>query len=75
MIDIGQRIREELQRQERSAGWLARKLGIHRSIIYRTLDKTSIDTDLLLRIGHVLGHDFFRDYSEAEAAGSALEAK
>lgn len=65
MIDIGQRIKEELHRQERTAGWLARKLDIHRSVIYRALNRTSIDTDLLLRISQALGHDFFRDLSDA----------
>lgn len=65
MIDIGKNIKDELARQDRTAGWLARKVGEHRSLIYRCLDKNSIDTDLLRRISEVLGRNFFREYSDA----------
>lgn len=66
MIDIGQRIKDELQRQDRTAYWLAQKLGINRSVLYRNLDKTSIDTALLQRIGMILHHNFFSYFSEEE---------
>lgn len=64
MIDIGQRIKDELERQERSVYWLAQKLGINRSVVHRNLEKTTIDTGLLRRICVILQHDFFRDCSE-----------
>ncbi|MDD7146462.1 hypothetical protein AAAT34_01070 [Hallella faecis] len=35
MIHIGQLIREELDRQGRSVGWLAKQLGRSRSVVYR----------------------------------------
>lgn len=72
MIDIGQRIKDELRRQDRTAYWLAQKLDINRSVLYRNLQKTSIDTALLQRIGTILHHDFFSDLS-AESPGAASE--
>lgn len=65
MIDIGKEIRAELLRQERTAGWLAAKVGEHRSLIYRCLTKNSIDTDLLQRISLALRHNFFQEYCDA----------
>lgn len=72
MIDIGQSIRDELARQDRTPGWLARQLGVNRSVIHRNLAKTSIDVSLLQCIGIVLGHDFFRELSE-EAQSHGLQ--
>lgn len=71
MLDIGQRIRDELARQDRTPGWLARQLGVNRSVIHRNLAKTSIDVSLLQRIGIVLKHDFFRELSD-EVKGLGL---
>lgn len=64
MINIGLIIKEELDRQERTAGWLARKIGCNRSTMYRALEKTSIDTALLQRISRALGRDFFKEYTD-----------
>lgn len=64
MISIGRIIKDELDRQERTAGWLARELGCNRSTIYRCLSKNSIDTALLAEISRILGRDFFKDLSD-----------
>lgn len=64
MIDIGQNIKGELARQERSIYWLAGKLGMTRSTFYRMLEKSTIDTGLLQRISTILGRDFFKELSE-----------
>lgn len=64
MVNIGQCIKEELERQERSVSWLARKLNCHRSVVYRIFSKNSIDTGLLKSISEILNHDFFKDYSD-----------
>ncbi len=56
-------IKEELERQERSVSWFARKLSCDRSNIYRLFQKHSIDTALLSRISVILGRDFFRELS------------
>lgn len=64
MKPIGVLIREELERQERSVAWLARKLSCDRSNLYRLFQKESIDTRLLTRISLLLRHDFFKDLSD-----------
>lgn len=65
MVDIGSIIKEELYRQERTVSWLARKLGCHRTVVYRIFNNSSIDTDMLVRISVILNRDFFKDYSNA----------
>ena len=64
MVNIGQNIKEELQRQERTVSWLARKLNCTRAAVYRIFDKNSIDTALLTNISQVLHHNFFTELSE-----------
>lgn len=64
MLSIGQIIKEELDKQGLSAGWLAKELGCNRSSIYRCLSRNSIDTALLSEISRVLGRDFFKDLSD-----------
>lgn len=64
MKPIGILIKEELERQERSISWFARKLACDRSNIYRLFQKESIDTNLLARISILLGRDFFLDLSQ-----------
>ena len=64
MKPIGILIKEELEKQERSITWFARKLSCDRSNIYRLFQKESIDTNLLARISILLGKDFFSDLSD-----------
>lgn len=64
MVHIGQLIEAELHRQERSVIWLARKLYCDRTNVYSIFKRQSIDTDLLMRICHILGYDFFSCYSD-----------
>ena len=64
MKPIGILIKEELERQERSISWFARKLSYDRSNVYRLFQKESIDTNLLARISILLGRDFFADLSQ-----------
>lgn len=63
MEPIGTMIKEELERQERTVSWLARKLNCDRSNIYRLFQKHSVDTALLQRLSVILGRDFFQDLS------------
>lgn len=60
MEHIGQVIKQELERQERTVVWLARKLSCDRSNIYRIFQKESIDTNLLVRISVILQYDFLQ---------------
>ena len=63
MIHIGQLIEAELHRQERSVTWFAKKLYCDRTNIYSIFKRQSIDTDLLMRICHILNCNFFCYYS------------
>ncbi len=63
MKPIGNLIKEELEKQERTVSWFARKLACDRSNVYRLFQKESIDTRLLTRISIILQHDFFADLS------------
>ena len=62
MLHIGSRIQAELRRQERSVAWFARKLSCDRSNVYNIFLRNTIDTELLMRISIILGHNFFIDY-------------
>lgn len=62
MVHIGEIIKAELSRQERSISWFARKLYCDRSNVYDIFKRKSIDTDLLMRISIILNHNFFSYY-------------
>ena len=64
MKPIGLLIKEELDRQERSVTWFARKLSCDRSNVYRIFQKQSIDTQTLKHISVILKYDFFSDLSK-----------
>lgn len=64
MINIGQCIKAELERQERSVSWLARKLNVNRAAVYRIFGKNIIYTGMLANISLILRRNFFRELSE-----------
>ena len=64
MVNIGEIIKEELHKQERSVAWFARKLYCDRSNVYDIFRRKSIDTDLLLRISIILNRNFFKLYNQ-----------
>lgn len=64
MVNIGQNIKDELQRQERTVSWLARKLNCNRAAVYRIFSKNSIDTALLAQISLLLHRNFFQELSD-----------
>lgn len=66
MINIGENIKEELDRQERTISWLARKLNRTRTYVYRMLKKNSIDTSVLAQISQLLERDFFQELSQRD---------
>lgn len=63
-LHIGRLIEEELRRQERSVSWFARKLCCDRTNVYKLFRRSSVDTELLLRISQILHQDFFRHYRD-----------
>ena len=62
-MHIGEAIRKELERQEKTVVWLAEQIPCHRTNVYRIFEKDSIDTRTLMRISNILKHDFFADHS------------
>lgn len=64
-MHIGQLIRQQLEIQGKTVVWFAKQLSYSRTNVYKIFDKSSIDTDVLLRISCVLHYNFFKLYDEA----------
>ena len=63
-MNVGKAILMELQRQGRTAKWLAAQIPCERTNVYKIFKRHDIDTDLLQRLSLILNHDFFHDLSE-----------
>lgn len=57
---IGILIKEELERQERTVTWFAKKLNCHRVNVYDIFKRDNIDIKLLIQISKVLNKNFIR---------------
>lgn len=68
MIHIGQLIKTELEQQERTPTWLAKKINCDRTNIYRIFERESIDTALLSRISTALNRNFFEELSQLQVS-------
>lgn len=65
MIHVGQIIKDYVENNtELTVVAFAKLLNCDRTNIYKIYSRSSIDTDLLLRINSVLSHDFFSDISK-----------
>jgi len=64
MKPIGELIKQEFLKTERSVTWFARKLACDRTNIYRIFEKRSIDTEQLSRICVILNHNFFAEMAK-----------
>ena len=62
-LHIGKMIREVVAHKEVNISWLAKQLNCHRNNIYLIFSRSWIDTETLMRLCHVLQHDFFKDLS------------
>lgn len=63
-LHIGNCIKEELKRQDRSIAWLSRQVFCDRSNLSRVLQNQYIDICLLRRISISLRYNFFKIISE-----------
>ena len=61
---IGQEILKEVKAKFPSVAAFARELCKSSSATYEIFGKTSLDTDLLLKVSKLLNRDFFREFSE-----------
>ena len=66
MVHIGQMIRQEMLRQERTPAWLARHINCQRPNIYYIFSQSSINTDQLIAISRALNKNFFAYYTDEE---------
>lgn len=64
MPHIGNLIKAELARQQRSIAWLAQQMGHSRQNLCRQLGHGYIGTDQLLKISLILHRDFFHCFTE-----------
>ena len=62
--NIGQEILKEVKAKYPSVAAFARELCKSNSATYEIFGKTSLDTDLLLKVSKLLDRDFFREFSE-----------
>lgn len=53
-----------MEERHKTVVWLAKELAYSRTNVYKIYDKSSIDTEVLLRISVILEYDFFRLYSD-----------
>ena len=63
-MHIGNEIRCQLKKQGLTVTWLSTHIACSRANVYKIFDKSSIDTNLLLRISRALSYDFFSLYSD-----------
>lgn len=63
-VHIGKIIEHVLREQGRSVSWFARQIYCERTNVYSIFQRSSIDTELLLRISRVLSYDFFEIYRQ-----------
>lgn len=64
-IHIGHLIQVQLKTDKRSVGWLSREIGCTRNHVYKIFSKSSLDSDLILRISKAMHFNFFQYYSRA----------
>ena len=68
-IHIGHLIQEQLCKDQRSIGWLAKQIPCTRNHVYKIFNRPSLDADLILRISIAMSFNFFQYYSaEVNAA-------
>ena len=63
-MHIGQKIKEVLEQRHKPVTWLAREIDCERTNVYNIFSRKDISTGLLLKIGTILEHDFFKELSE-----------
>ena len=63
-INIGEHIRQILEKQGRTITWLAKQVGCSRENLYKIFRRKWIHTDMLQKISVALGYDFFEVYTE-----------
>ena len=64
-MHVGKHIQEKLKEKRYSVTWFAAQICCTRAHVYKIFQRSSIDTELLERICHILDYDFFADISQS----------
>jgi transcriptional regulator with XRE-family HTH domain len=62
MVNIGEKIKEQLIVKKMSVADFAKKINTDRNNAYHIFKRKSIDTELLFKISVILNFDFFKFY-------------
>lgn len=65
-VNIGLAIEQQLNALNISKSEFGRKIGVMQQNVNRILDKSSIDTDKLIKISEALNYNFFQEYVPAD---------
>jgi transcriptional regulator with XRE-family HTH domain len=63
---IGKIIQEKLKASTITVVEFASLINVERSNVYHIFKRSSIDTEMLKKIGHILNYDFFQHFLEPE---------
>lgn len=63
-LHLGKLIKAELERQGRTAVWLAKQVNCTPENIYKAFRAQWLTMPLLFKISRALGYDFFKECSE-----------
>ena len=64
-VNIGKMIKDELDRQERTPAWLAKRLNTCRSNGYKVVNEKKFNDILfLIDVSIAVNHNFFKDIAE-----------
>jgi hypothetical protein len=61
-VHIGNAIKAKLKEQGRTSAWLARQIPCTPNHLYKIYSKSSINTNILVRISKILDYNFFEEY-------------
>lgn len=63
-MKVGERVKEVLFAQKRTAKWLAEQIPCERTNVYDIFKRNDMNVHLLAQISAILQHDFFKELSE-----------
>ena len=61
-VHIGNVIKAKLKEQGRTSAWLAKQIPCTPNHLYKIYSKTSINTNMLVRISKILDYNFFEEF-------------
>lgn len=63
---IGQLIHDRIKDRKMTIAEFCREINLERSTVYDIFKRSSIDTDVLEKIGHILDYDFFVHFLKSD---------